>query len=247
MNIGLLADLHYSSAPLTCGVRQNSRSLEKLAQALAYFAAENCEMVILLGDITDTEATHQAEAENLQKIRALLDASPLKTLCLMGNHDAFSFTPEEFYALLGESRRPIPLHFHGCHLLFLDACHFHTGIHYAPGDSDWTDTFYPYTYELRQTLSDMTGNVFVFLHQNIDPLIPENHLLSNHGEIRRILEDSGKVRAVYQGHYHPGHETVCRSILYHTLPAACENQQAWEIIRLPSPVRQTDSANPKPF
>ena len=50
-------------------------------------------------------------------------------------------------------------------------------------------------------------------------------MIKNAAEVREVLEKSGKVRAVYQGHYHPGHENVINSIPYHTLPVMCEGEE----------------------
>ena len=40
-----------------------------------------------------------------------------------------------------------------------------------------------------------------------------------------MIVASGKVKAVFQGHYHKGHETVIDGIPYHTLPAMCEGEE----------------------
>ena len=68
------------------------------------------------------------------------------------------------------------------------------------------------------------------MHQNIDPQVPEVLRLFNDAEVRDILEKSGKVKAVYQGHHHPGHRTVWNGIEYISLPAMCEYENASEII-----------------
>lgn len=230
MKLGLIADPHYSSAGLTCGKRYNSASLVKLEKAMRHFEENACDLVVILGDLTDTEASHELEAENVRKVSALLDRFSVPTLCLMGNHDAFVFTEDEFYQLLGEARRPRLIETEPVSLLFLDACYSKSGAHYTPGNVDWTDTFYPHTAQLEDTLSRLTGSVCVFMHQNIDPDIREDHRLYNAARIREILEKSGKVRAVYQGHYHPGHGSVHRGIEYVTLPAMCENEEAWRIV-----------------
>jgi len=233
LKIGLFTDSHYSSALLTCGNRFNSQSLRKIKEAMKNFVQEKCDLVIILGDVTDTEPSCELEAQNMRQIAQVLDASGLDVFCVMGNHDAFVFTSDEFYGLLGEKYRPRTIQRDGASLLFLDACYFHTGIHYAPGDSDWTDTFYPYTDDLKNTLSALRGDVYVFMHQNIDPEVREDHCLCNAAQIRSILETAGNVKAVYQGHYHWGHETCCNGIGYITLPAMCQNEDAYRIIRIP--------------
>ena len=61
MKIGMFSDPHYSSAEETCGNRYNSRSLEKMKRALAFFTENMCDMVIILGDVTDTEPEREME------------------------------------------------------------------------------------------------------------------------------------------------------------------------------------------
>lgn len=232
MKIGLFTDSHYSSAPLTCGNRYNNQSLRKIEEAMKAFQQDQCDLVIALGDVTDTEPTRELEMDNVRKIAKVFDESGMEAICVMGNHDAFVFTPDEFYELLGEKYRPRLIQGDGFALVFIDACYFHTGVHYQPGDKDWTDTFYPHTEELARLLAALEGDVYVFMHQNIDPEVRKDHCLSNAAEMRAILEAAGNVKAVYQGHYHWGHETVCNGIAYHTLPAMCEKEGAYQVIHI---------------
>jgi len=233
MKLGLFSDPHYSSAAVTCGKRYNSKSLVKMEKAFRFFQEQKCDMVIILGDLTDHEPNHAMEEENMRRALAVMDQSGMETICLMGNHDAFLFTSEEFYTMLGKGREPRLISRNGLHLLFLDACYYRSGQRYQPGKIDWTDTFYPHAEELQKQLNALEGDVYVFMHQNIDPLIREDHRLHNDAQIRRILEQSGKVRTVWQGHYHPGHEAVVNDIRYVTLPAMCENEDAFFIAELP--------------
>ena len=89
MKIGMFSDPHYSSAEVTCGNRYNSRSLEKMKRALAFFTENMCDMVIILGDVTDTEPEREMEIKNLRQISDVLKSMGTRTVCLMGNHDAF--------------------------------------------------------------------------------------------------------------------------------------------------------------
>lgn len=234
MKIGIFTDPHYSSAEITCGKRHNSASLDKIAEAYRYFAAEGCGPVICLGDLIDREGDHQKEIQNLTAVSEIINASGLHTVCVMGNHDAFTFTRDEFYEITGGLCRP-PYRItssDGITLLFLNACYYASGEPYAPGKGDWKDTFFPCVDALRDKLAAAEGNVYIFMHQNIDPEIPENHRLKNDAEVREVLESSGKVKAVFQGHYHKGNECVHNGIRYVTYPAMCEGEGRRYIVEI---------------
>ncbi len=232
MRLGLFTDSHFSSAEVTCRNRYNSKSLNKIKKAFEYFKSKNCDLVICLGDLTDTEDDRRKEVNNLKAISGVINQSSLKTFVVMGNHDAFTFDVQEFYDILGNQYKPHNIFEDEKSLIFLDACYFKNGVHYKPGDTDWEDTYYPHTDELRAQLSAATGETYIFLHQNIDPDIHESHRLSNDADIRNILEKSGKVNTVFQGHYHPGYRSECGGIHYVTFPAMCENDNAWYVIEI---------------
>ncbi len=233
MKLGIFTDSHYSSATLTCGKRYNSASLGKIAEAYEYFAAEGCETVICLGDLIDREPDHEREIQNLAAVARVIRSSGLPTLCLPGNHDAFALGRDEFYGILGEvCRPPQMLTRDGVTLLFLDTCYYSDGTPYSPGQGNWKDTFLPRVSELPALLAAAEGDIYVFMHQNIDPALPENHRLSNDAAVRRALnsarvrapEGSGRVRAVLQGHYHKGARNTHGGIDYITFPAMCEGE-----------------------
>ena len=228
MKLGIFTDPHYSSQEITCGVRYNSLSLGKIREAYEFFAKENCDIIVCLGDLTDFEDSHEREKENLEAIAAVINACPIPTLCVMGNHDAFAFTQEEFYSVL-RGCRPENRNIDGKELIFLDACYMKSGRHYVPGDSDWTDTLLPEEEKLREMLGSAEGEAFIFIHQNIDGEISEDHCLHNREKAAEIIENSRKVNTVFQGHYHPGHESVHSGVKYITLPAMCEGEGRYYI------------------
>ena len=232
MKLGLFTDSHFSSAEITDGNRYNNKSLEKIKEAYKYFIEEKCDCVICLGDLTDREKEHTKEIDNLKKISDVLKNYDVETYVLMGNHDGFSFEVDEFYSVLGEQYRPNNKYSNSKNLIFIDACYLKSGEHYKPGDSDWTDTYYPETDKLDSTLEGIEGDAYVFMHQNIDPLIREDHRLFNDSEIRKILENSNKVKTVFQGHYHPGKRSEHNGIHYVTFPAMCENEKAYYIVEI---------------
>ena len=149
---------------------------------------------------------------------------------MMGNHDAYVFEPDEFYALLGE-RQPRDLVAGDNTLLFLSANYNPDGTPYQPHAFRWDKCYIP-TEGLAQRIAAAEGDVYVFLHQNVDPSCPADHRPVNADEVCRIIEGSGKVRAVYQGHYHLGADNVVDGIHYVTLPAMCCYENTHRIIEI---------------
>ena len=231
MKLGIFTDAHYASKDPAGRERSNSLSLEKIRQAYAFFEKETCDLVICLGDLTDADESHEKEEENLRAIAAVIQASPLRTVCVMGNHDAFTFTEDEFYSLLGGCR-PETIRAEGKTLLFTDACYFKSGLRYQPGDSDWTDCFCPHTEELQAQLSAAEGDVYLFLHQNLDPDICSTHRPYNADAVNAMLWENGRVKAVYQGHYHLGGKSEHGGIRYVTFPSLRDNEAAFFIEEL---------------
>lgn len=229
MKIGIFTDSHYSSAKTSCfDTRLNCQSLRKIKEAFAYFEDQKCDLIVCLGDLIDKEECHQKETENLKEVAKIFKNSSIPSVCVMGNHDGFQFSRNEFYEILGGGDQEM-IKKDGKTLLFLDACYFKNGKHYTYGDRDWTDTFYPFADKLKSELRDDENEVFIFIHQNIDPEISENHRLFNDEEIRDIIENFKNVKIVFQGHYHCGNNSQQNAVKYITLPAMCEGENRYYI------------------
>lgn len=230
MKIGIYTDPHYSSQEITCGNRYNNKSLTKMAEAYNDFKKAGCNLVICLGDLTDTEETKEKEIFNMRKIMTFLSFYSMPTAVVMGNHDAYVFEPNEFYALLGGCK-PRDWVMGDTTLLFLDANYNPDGTPYQPHAFHWDKCYIP-TEGLRERLANAEGDVYVFLHQNLDPTCPADHRPVNADEVCKILADSGKVKAVYQGHFHWGADTERDGIRYVTLPAMCCYDNTHKIIEI---------------
>ncbi len=229
IRLGIFTDPHYSSQQITCGKRYNSLSFEKIRQAYRYFAAADCDLIVCLGDLIDREKDRETQDLQLRRVAEIVRACRIPSVCLMGNHDAFAFTREAFYGILGPACEPADRVLDGKRFLFLDACCFKNGHRYAPGDSDWRDTYYPFEAQLQRIVSASKEDIYVFLHQDLDPHIPESHRLYNADGVNAILSARGNVKAVYQGHYHPGARCEYNGVRYVTFPAMCENENAFFI------------------
>ena len=228
MKLGLFSDPHYCTKDVTCGTRRPALSFGKIREAMEAFRAAGVDYVLCLGDLVDDCETTE---ENIAAITALSDmirSFGIPFFCLMGNHDYQNFTREEFGRYLCGHGAPSVLRCGTKTLIFLDANYADTGAVYCRNEIDWTNTFLPE--EAVRDLQDVlarpeTEEAYVFLHQNLDPGVEAHHIVRNAEEIRAALRDSGKVKAVFQGHYHPGHEAVIDGIPYHTLPAMCEGTE----------------------
>lgn len=232
MKLGLFSDYHFNSGEATGPNGYDNKTLKKLEEAYDFFLKEKCDYVICLGDLIDVEKEHAKEIANLNKIADALKNYDVETRVIMGNHDNLLFDVDEFYSILGEQYRPRNIYSSSKNLIFIDACFFKNGEHYKRGDNDWTNTYYPETDKLDSILKEVTGDVYIFMHQNIDPAISEDHRVSNDSEIRKILKNNNNVKTVFQGHYHPGKNSEFDGIHYVTLPAVCENEKAYYIIEI---------------
>ena len=142
MKIGLFADAHYSSQEITCGKRRNSLSLGKLRAAYAFFVEQKCGLCVSLGDLIDKNGSHAEDVRRLEEVKEVIAASGIETVCIMGNHDAFTFGREEYYRILGGCV-PADRTADGVRLIFPDTCFFRSGERYTPAGGDWTDCFLP--------------------------------------------------------------------------------------------------------
>lgn len=90
----------------------------------------------------------------------------------------------------------------------------------------WTDANIPAAeIEWLQTdLRETDKKVIVFAHQRLD--VSNNHGVKNCPDVRRILEASGKVLAVFQGHSHRNDLNEIGGIHYCTLVAMVEGSGA---------------------
>ena len=226
MKLGLFTDPHYSRQELTCSTRRPVLSYGKVREAMEAMAG--CDLVLCLGDLINDCGNSAENRKLLAEMAALLHSFSMPVYCLPGNHDYEAFTLTEFQQITDCLAPPSVLRFCGKTLLFPNASYREDGTPYDGNPVDWTDSCIP-SPELdllcRTLAEPETEEAYVFLHQNLDPDVEGHHIIRNAPEVRALLSSSGKVKAVFQGHYHPGHENEIDGIRYHTLPAMCEGEE----------------------
>ena len=103
--------------------------------------------------------------------------------------------------------------------MILDACFRGDGKPYGRKNYDWTDANLP-THELEWLKSDLKKSpapTIVFVHQRLDTGKPYG--INNAAAARNILEQSGQVLAVFQGHNQKNELKTIKNIHYVTLNA----------------------------
>jgi len=191
-------------------------------------AGAGADLLICLGDFIDDGGDHDANVTHTRALMTLIRRAGIPFYTLMGNHDCHAFTRAQFAALTDDAVPPFVHRAGGTALIFLDAGYSDDGSIYAQGKIDWKNSYLPPAQleQLREVLADpAVEDAYVFVHQNLDPGVQVDHIIRNAADARAIIAASGKVRTVYQGHYHPGHEAVLDGIPYITLPAMCEGEE----------------------
>ncbi|HEX7379354.1 MAG TPA: alkaline phosphatase, partial [Pirellulales bacterium] len=112
------------------------------------------------------------------------------------------------------------------HFVLLDSCFRGDGRPYGRKNSHWTDANLPAA-ELEWLAADLRASdklAIVFAHQRLD--VSDNHGVKNSPAVRKILEESGRVLAVFQGHSHRNDLKEIGGIHYCTLVAMVEGTSA---------------------
>lgn len=227
--IGLVTDIHYAEKP-PGGSRHYQESAKKLTEAVALFEQEKPDCVIELGDLVDAATTPETEIAYLKKISMIFNKVDCPRHYVLGNHCVATLTKAQFYQTCGAKERGYySWDQNGVHFVILDACYQKDFEDYQPGNFEWTDTNIP-PKEVDWLAKDLEATdlpTLVFVHQRLD-LDPKTspYAIKQSSQVRKTLETSGKVRAVFQGHSHKNELKRIGDIAYCTVAAMVEGSGA---------------------
>ncbi|NOX55700.1 MAG: alkaline phosphatase [Planctomycetes bacterium] len=225
LRFGLVTDVHYADVE-SRGSRHYRDSLAKLEEAIATFNKLDLSFVIELGDFIDSGKTKADERTHLRTIDNVYCRFRGHRYYVLGNHCLAALTKAEFLQTCraGIKRSYYSFNHGSWHFVVLDANFRRDGSPYAAGNFQWTDTWIPET-ELEWLRDDLrqAGQrpTVVFIHQNLDNE-KDPHGVKNGAAVRKVLEQSGTVVAVFQGHKHTGGYVKIAGIPYVTLRAMVE-------------------------
>ncbi len=221
LKIGLITDLHYADKP-AAGSRQYRETPAKLSEAAAAFKQESVAFVVELGDLIDSAPSLETELGYLKTMQQQISSQIPECHFVLGNHCVERLTKQEFLTEVGQEKSYYSFDKSGFHIVILDACFRGDGEPYGRNNSDWKDAFIPPA-ELHWLKADLAATdkpTIVFVHQRLD--VSNHYAPKNAAEVRKILEESGKVAAVFQGHSHKNDHKEINGIHYCTLVAMIE-------------------------
>jgi predicted phosphodiesterase len=223
LRFGIVTDTHYADADPR-GTRHYRESLAKLRECIDLVTEKKVRFLCELGDFKDQEEPPKEEST----IRFLHDIEKVfrefrgSRYHVIGNHDLDSISKKQFLSVTQDDSTYYSFDVAGFHFIVLDACFDSKGEDYDHGRFTWTDANIAGTEMdwLADDLSRTNYPTIAFIHQNLDG--EGDHFVKNADSVRKILEDSGKVCAVFQGHDHRGRYQTVDGIHYYTLKAVVE-------------------------
>jgi alkaline phosphatase len=221
VRFGVVTDLH--SADLEPrGTRHYRETLGKLEKAAAQYKEQKTQFVVELGDFIDAADTVEGELAFLRRINEHFTMIPGEHHYVIGNHCVYTLTKEEFLKEVGRAATYYSFDQGGYHFGVLDACFRNDGQPYGRKNYDWTDANLPPSEVewLRDDLRKTDNKTIIFIHQRLDVGSPYG--VDDAPAIREVVEQSGKVLAVFQGHSHKNDYKEINGIHYCTIAAMVE-------------------------
>jgi 3',5'-cyclic AMP phosphodiesterase CpdA len=225
VRIALVTDLHYADKEPQ-GSRFYREALGKLAEAAEQFHGDRPDMLVELGDLVDAADTPEVELGYVETINRDLSAICPARHYVLGNHCVYTLTKDEFLGAVERERSYYSFDTGGAHFIVLDACFRSDGTPYGRQNFEWTDTNIS-AEQIEWLAGDLAatrGKTVVFTHQRLD--VGNAYGVKNGGQVRKLLEESGKVLAVLQGHSHQNDYHDIAGIHYCTLAAMIEGSGA---------------------
>ncbi len=213
ITFGLTTDSHYADRE-PAGTRYYKQSLAKMEEFVKVMNQEQVDFVVHLGDFKDEDAQKDAE-DTLGYLQALEEKygqfDGPRYHCV-GNHDVDSITKQQFLANIentGIAKESSYYSFdrQGIHFVVLDANYHRDGRDqfYKEG-ANWQDPNIPQVELdwLEKDLANTDHPVIMFCHHPLYEYLDHGNQyhVNNYKDVQAIMEESGKVRAVFQGHVH---------------------------------------------
>lgn len=223
VTFGIVTDIHFAEIPRS-GTRMYSQSLDKLKECIDTMNTYKVDFLVELGDFKDKSqpVDEQKTLGFLKQVEDVFSRFNGPRYHVLGNHDEDCISKEQFLSVaknsgIDSTKSYYSYNSRGFHFVVLDANYDSLGKDFDHGRYDWGDPNIPEN-EIKWLETDLKESkepVIIFIHQLLDGALPFQ--VKNASQVRGILENSGKVNYVFQGHFHEGNYSEINGIHYYTL------------------------------
>jgi len=217
----IIADAHIGSAQQR---KPPTRFPERARSLLRYVVAQNnteikADFVIQLGDLIEAEDPEEDE-DNLSTAADILRELQVPVYHVIGNHEQSYLSPQKVCTILRMPRAFYSFQSSGFHCLVLFS---------EKNGDEWSISKEQLKW-LEQELPAIDGQALVFSHfplvdAELDDAAEDEPLeqLENRAGVRNLLVQSGKVRAVFSGHWHKNSFEEIGGINYISVQSLVQN------------------------
>lgn len=244
IKFAIIADLHFGPAkydtPEHLAVESSLPDI--VASAVAEInKIDGIEFVINLGDLVQERTSNPSREEDLanaDRVLKILKNLKRPLYHVVGNHDRITLSFDDLRKVFGHSLYYTFESENYTNIVLQCESPGHFDVHLVEGEQEW----------LEQQLKKSSKPVIIYMHQLLveQPLegtscegIPGCAYLRNKEEIRALLENSGKVKAVINGHMHFNLFKVHNQIPYITIqaltqpiPSTAHTTEAYAIVEI---------------
>jgi Icc protein len=226
IKFALVADVHHGPE------KEYEGQIRKLSRhSLNYLSELNAEIenvirphfVVQLGDLIEDGASYSEDRDNYLAGMKHFNGFSVPSLSVIGNHDQVNIEQSQLQRLNNLERLYYSLDIAGLHCVVLFTSTVdHTDNHISSEQLDW----------LKDDLARAQQPALVFLHHPLDEQnlsgnvwfekYPDYCFVEERAEIRQILAESGKVKAVFNGHVHRNNVSTIDGIHYITVQSLVE-------------------------
>jgi len=223
LRFGIVTDSHYADTDMRDN-RYYRESMDKMTECVDLMNEQKVDFLIELGDFKDQDepAVEERTISHLKAIEQVFQKFNGPTYHVIGNHDVDSLSKEQFMANITNTGIKTKSTYYsfdhkGIHFVVLDANFLPDGTPYDHGNFVWNNTVIPQS-QLDWLANDLNKTklpTIAFCHQQLWG--NTGTCVRNAGDVRNILQNSGKVLASFDGHEHNGGYKIVEGIHYYTL------------------------------
>jgi 3',5'-cyclic-AMP phosphodiesterase len=227
LSIGFVTDLHFGPAAYHDGkLRKLTHHAAELTRSVVRAMNDDLhpDLLVNLGDDIEDES-RDADLARYTECQEILRTATAELVNVAGNHDTIHLNRDDLAKIWRhEGQLFYALDRGGFHLVVLHTLERKdVEVRIPHAQLEW----------LKDDLARTSLPVVVFMHHSASEQdfsdsrwfkgLPHLALVKERLELRQILEESGKVRVVFNGHVHRNHLDVIRGIPYVTIQSLIEN------------------------